>query len=59
MEIGCDAVLLNSSLAMANKPIMMAKAMKNAVIAGRNAFLAGRMKKSKEAIPTSKKDNFL
>ncbi|MBH32220.1 MAG: thiazole synthase [Gammaproteobacteria bacterium] len=59
MEIGCDAVLLNSSLAMANKPTMMAKAMKNAVIAGRNAFLAGRMKKSKEAIPTSKKDNFL
>ena len=45
MELGCDGVLINSAIAKANKPILMAKAFKDAVISGRNSFLAGRMKK--------------
>jgi thiazole synthase len=43
MELGCDAVLMNSAIAEARDPIRMAVAMKHAVIAGREAFLAGRM----------------
>ncbi len=43
MELGCDAVLLNSAIAHARDPVRMAVAMKHAVIAGRAAFLAGRM----------------
>ena len=46
MEIGCDGVLINSAIAEAKKPILMAKAFKDAVISGRNSFLAGRMKKN-------------
>ena len=45
MELGCDGVLINSAIAEAKKPILMAKAFKDAVISGRNSFLAGRMKK--------------
>ena len=45
MELGCDGVLINSAIANAKKPILMAKAFKEAVISGRNSFLAGRMKK--------------
>jgi thiazole synthase len=45
MEMGCDAVLVNSAIAKANNPILMAEAFKNSVIAGRLTFLAGRMKK--------------
>ena len=45
MELGCDGVLINSAIASAKKPILMAKAFKDAVISGRNSFLAGRMKK--------------
>ena len=45
MELGCDGVLINSAIANSNKPILMAKAFKDAVISGRNSFLAGRMKK--------------
>ena len=45
MELGCDAVLINSAIANAEKPILMAKAFKDAVISGRNSYLAGRMKK--------------
>ena len=45
MELGCDGVLINSAIANANKPILMAEAFKDAVISGRNSFLAGRMKK--------------
>ena len=43
MEIGCDAVLMNTAIAEAKDPIRMASAMKHAVIAGREAWLAGRM----------------
>ena len=57
MELGCDAVLLNSAIAMSDNPILMAKAMKYAVIAGRNAFEAKRMKISEVAIPSSNKKN--
>ncbi len=44
MEMGCDGVLINSAIALAKKPVLMARSFKNAVIAGRQAFLAGRMK---------------
>ena len=46
MELGCDGVLINSAIANAKKPILMAKAFKDAVISGRNSFLAGRMSKN-------------
>jgi len=45
MELGCDAVLVNSAIAKAKNPILMAEAMKNAVIAGRQCYLSGRMEK--------------
>ena len=45
MELGCDAVLVNSAIAKAKNPILMAEAMKNAVIAGRQCYLSGRMDK--------------
>lgn len=45
MELGCDAVLLNSAIALAKDPVRMARAMKAACEAGRDAFLAGRMPK--------------
>ena len=51
MELGCDGVLINSAIAMAKKPILMAKAFKDAVISGRNAYLSGRMKKINSASP--------
>lgn len=43
MELGCDGVLMNTAIAAANDPVLMAGAMKKAVEAGREAFLAGRM----------------
>lgn len=53
MELGCDGVLMNSAIAHANNPLLMASAMKNAVIAGRQAFLAGRMPMRKMAQASS------
>ncbi|WP_430418900.1 thiazole synthase [Phenylobacterium sp.] len=53
MELGCDAVLMNTAIAEAKDPIRMAVAMKHAVIAGREAFLAGRMGKRMYADPSS------
>ena len=53
MELGCDGVLINSAIAMAKKPILMAKAFKDAVISGRNSYLAGRMQKKYIASPSS------
>jgi len=54
MELGCDAVLLNTAVARAQNPVLMAQAMKKAVEAGREAFLAGRMpKKLYSATPSS------
>ena len=53
MELGCDAVLMNTAIAEAKDPIRMARAMKHAVIAGRQAYLAGRMPKKLYADPSS------
>ena len=53
MEMGCDGVLVNSAIANAKKPILMAKAFKDAVISGRNSFLSGRMKKNFFGSPSS------
>ncbi len=54
MELGCDGVLMNTAIAGAKNPVLMAGAMKKAVEAGREAFLAGRMpKKFYSAIPSS------
>ena len=53
MELGCDGVLVNSAIANAKKPVLMAKAFKDAVISGRNSFLAGRMEKNYFASPSS------
>jgi thiazole synthase len=53
MEVGCDAVLMNTAIAEARDPIRMAAAMKHAVIAGREAHLAGRMAKRSYADPSS------
>ncbi|MEQ8260321.1 MAG: thiazole synthase [Alcanivorax sp.] len=53
MELGCDGVLLNSAVAHANKPVLMASAMKKAIEAGREGFLAGRMPKRVYANPSS------
>ncbi len=53
MELGCDAVLMNTAIAEARDPIRMAGAMKHAVIAGRESYLAGRMAKRMYADPSS------
>lgn len=53
MELGCDAVLMNSAIAHAKRPVLMAKAMKHAIIAGRNAYLAGRMPRKLYATASS------
>lgn len=53
MELGCDGVLMNTAIAEAKDPIMMARAMKHAVQAGRLAYLAGRMPRKKYADPSS------
>ncbi len=53
MELGCDGVLMNTAIAEAKDPVRMAKAMKHAVIAGREAYLAGRMGKKRYADPSS------
>jgi thiazole synthase len=53
MELGCDAVLMNTAIAGAKDPILMASAMKHAVIAGRESYLAGRMPKRMYASASS------
>jgi thiazole synthase len=53
MELGCAGVLLNTALAEAREPVVMAQAMKQAVQAGRQAFLAGRMPRRDTATPSS------
>lgn len=54
MELGCDGVLMNSAIALARQPVLMAAAMKKGVEAGREAFLAGRMpRKYYAASPSS------
>ncbi len=54
MELGCDGILMNTAIAGARDPVLMASAMKKAVEAGRDAYLAGRMpKKLYSAAPSS------
>ena len=53
MELGCDGVLVNTAIAKAKKPFEMALAFKNAVIAGRYSFVAGRIRKSIMGSPSS------
>ena len=53
MELGCDGVLMNSAIALAQDPVRMARAMRLAVQAGREAFLAGRMPRRFSASPSS------
>lgn len=55
MEMGCDGILMNSAIAKAKNPILMAKAMKLAVQSGRMAYLAGRMPRTNYANPSSPK----
>src|SRR5574337_142238 len=53
MELGADAVLMNSGIAGAQEPVLMAEAMKHAVMAGREAYLSGRMPKKLYAMASS------
>ena len=53
MELGCDGVLMNSAIANSQNPVLMAQAMKHAIWAGRQAFLAGRMPMRKMATASS------
>ena len=59
MELGCDGVLMNSAIANANDPIVMASAMKHAIIAGRKSYLAGRMMKKAYASASSPMENLI
>ena len=56
MELGCDGVLMNTAIAAAKDPILMASAMRKAVEAGREAFLAGRMPRKRYASASSPLD---
>ena len=53
MELGCDAVIVNTAIAAAKDPVRMARAMKHGVIAGRESYLAGRMPRRMYADPSS------
>ncbi len=59
MELGADGVLTNSAIALANNPILMAEAMKYAIIAGRKSYLAGRIPKKPYASATSPIDGLV
>ncbi len=59
MEMGCDGVLMNTAIAKAKNPILMATAMKQAIEAGRNAFLAGPMAKKRFASASSPKEGMI
>ncbi len=59
MELGCDAVLMNTAIAAADNPILMAESMKLAIQAGRMAYLAGRMPKKEFADASSPKEGLI
>jgi thiazole synthase len=59
MELGCDGVLMNTAIACAKKPILMASAMKYAVRAGREALLAGRIEKKQTGSASSPKSGLI
>ena len=59
MELGCDGVLVNTAIAKAKKPFNMALAFKNAVVAGRQSYLAGRINKLIMGEPSSPKKGII
>ena len=59
MELGCDGVLVNTAIARAKKPFEMALAFKNAVIAGRQSYLSGRIAKTLMGNPSSPKKGII
>ncbi len=59
MELGCDGVLMNTAIAAAKNPVLMASAMKKAIEAGREAFLAGRMPRKRYASASSPIDGLI
>ena len=59
MELGCDGVLMNTAIAGAKNPVLMASAMKKAVEAGREAFLAGRIPRKRFASASSPIDGLV
>jgi thiazole synthase len=59
MELGCDGVLMNTAIAGAKHPVLMASAMKKAVEAGREAFLAGRIPRKRYASASSPLDGLI
>ncbi|MBC8212027.1 MAG: thiazole synthase [Gammaproteobacteria bacterium] len=59
MELGCDGVLMNTAIAAAGNPVLMASAMKKAIQAGREAFLAGRMPRKRYASASSPIDGLI
>jgi len=59
MELGCDGVLVNTAIAKAKKPFLMALAFKNAVVAGRQSYLSGRIKKTLYGNPSSPKSGII
>ncbi|BAU71937.1 thiazole synthase [Metapseudomonas furukawaii] len=59
MELGCEAVLMNTAIAHAQHPVLMAEAMKHAIVAGRLAYLAGRMPRKLYASASSPLDGMI
>jgi thiazole synthase len=59
MEMGCEGVLMNTAIAAAGNPVLMASAMRKAIQAGREAYLAGRMPKKKYASASSPLDGVI
>lgn len=59
MELGCDGVLMNTAIAEASQPVAMASAMKHGILAGRLAYLAGRMPKRRFASASSPIENVI
>ena len=59
MEMGASAVLVNTAIAEAQDPVLMAEAFKNGVIAGRQGYRAGRIPKQRHASPSSPTGNIV
>jgi thiazole synthase len=59
MELGCHGVLMNTAIALAKRPVHMAEAMREAVSAGRKAFLAGRMPRRAYASASSPESDLI
>ena len=59
LELGCDGVLMNTAIAEARDPVLMASAMKHGILAGRQAFLAGRMPRRRYASASSPVDGLV